>query len=195
MRLDSQFTDVHVLNGETSGAGRSFKKGKERFDGEERTREGKRERERAPRAHTARRSRVGSPSGRVDDRVTHPDQMADIIPYDPTFSSLCRSRKARCPRDEVSKLGTYDERPDGAVDFRAVGSFEETIWTMGEAIAAPGSSLDRASEHLPHLFWTDHGPPFADRGKREMSVFDDRAMTRTGNVRSQRVRLDVVHNN
>lgn len=43
------------------------------------------------------------------------------------------------PRDKVSKLGTY--RRDCAVDFRAVGSFEETIWTTGEAIAGWSLSL------------------------------------------------------
>lgn len=95
-----------------------------------------------------------------------------------TFFVLPRSRKTLVARgsgarngarDKVSKLGTY--RRDRAVDFRAVGSFEETIWTTGEAIAAwsrawsgrersdgHGMPMERRREGSTSRGSTDRGP-------------------------------------
>jgi len=61
------------------------------------------------------------------------------------LAKLKRFSWPRNGRDKVSKLGTYDET--ASVDFRAVGSFEETIWTMGEAIAALVSREETGKDH------------------------------------------------
>lgn len=96
-------------------------------------------------SHRAKREKesVGSLSASAA-RTRHPPRSRwPIWSHTVTFFVLPRSRirsshaaqgHETVPRDKVSKLGTY--RRDRAVDFRAVGSFEETIWTTGEAIAA-----------------------------------------------------------